>query len=86
MISSTEFLTILEDAIRTFMNFLKADKQSYRQMLKSLVKKKSSSVDPTLLHLLKKANKKVGCTALDKVYHPFSALLHFIGSLMLFLT
>ncbi|KAG1330626.1 putative Laminin subunit beta-1 [Cocos nucifera] len=58
MISSTEFLKILEDAIRTFMNFLKADKQSYYQTLKSLIKKKSSSVDPTLLHLLKKANKK----------------------------
>ncbi|XP_017701314.2 uncharacterized protein LOC103719570 [Phoenix dactylifera] len=58
MISSAEFLKILEDAIRTFMNFLKADKESYCQTLKALIKKKSRSVDPTLLRLLKKANKK----------------------------
>ncbi|XP_010916376.2 uncharacterized protein [Elaeis guineensis] len=58
MISSTEFLIILEHAIRTFMNFLKADKESCCQMLRSLIKNQLSSVDPTLLHLLKKANKK----------------------------
>ncbi|XP_038984690.1 uncharacterized protein LOC103712900 [Phoenix dactylifera] len=58
MISPTEFFMILQNAIRTFMNFLKADKESCCQMLKSLIKMKSSSVDPILLHLLKKANKK----------------------------
>ncbi|KAG1334780.1 hypothetical protein COCNU_03G008990 [Cocos nucifera] len=58
MISSTEFLIILEHAIRSFMNFLQADKESCCQMLKSLIKNKLSSVDPTLLHLLKKANRK----------------------------
>ncbi|KAJ8455980.1 hypothetical protein OPV22_034896 [Ensete ventricosum] len=58
MISSTEFSGILEDAIRTFMDFLKADKENPCQMLKAFIKRKSSSVDPNLLRLLKRANKK----------------------------
>ncbi|XP_072965072.1 uncharacterized protein [Typha angustifolia] len=58
LISSTEFLVILQQAIRTFMNFLKADKQSHYQKLKSLMRKRSSSVDKTLLSFLKKANKR----------------------------
>uniref|UniRef100_A0A1D1XNH7 Laminin subunit beta-1 n=1 Tax=Anthurium amnicola TaxID=1678845 RepID=A0A1D1XNH7_9ARAE len=57
-ISSAEFLRILEDVIRTFMNFLRADKENHWQMLRALVKKKASSVDPTLLHLLRKVNEK----------------------------
>ncbi|CAL9055640.1 unnamed protein product [Musa banksii] len=58
MISSTEFLAILEDAIRTFMNFLKADTANPCQMLKAFFKTKPSSVDPNLLRLLKRTNKK----------------------------
>ncbi|CAL9763718.1 unnamed protein product [Musa acuminata subsp. burmannicoides] len=58
MISSTEFLAILEDAIRTFMNFLKADTANPCQMLKAFFKTKPSSVDPNLLCLLKRTNKK----------------------------
>ncbi|CAD5180672.1 unnamed protein product [Musa acuminata subsp. malaccensis] len=58
MISSTEFLAILEDAIRTFMNFLKADTTNPCQMLKAFFKTKPSSVDPNLLRLLKRTNKK----------------------------
>ncbi|CAD5194875.1 unnamed protein product [Musa acuminata subsp. malaccensis] len=58
MISSTEFSAILEDAIRTFMNFLKADKENPCQILKAFIKRKSSSVDPNLRRLLKRANKK----------------------------
>lgn len=57
-ISSAEFLLILEDAIRTFMNFLKADKRSHCQILRSFFKKSQTSVDPTLLRLIKKAVKK----------------------------
>ncbi|KAJ8501266.1 hypothetical protein OPV22_011818 [Ensete ventricosum] len=57
-ISSTEFLAILEDAIRTFMNFLKADRPNPCQMLKAFFKTKRSSVDPELLRLLKRSNKK----------------------------
>jgi hypothetical protein len=72
LISSTEFLVILQQAIRTFMNFLKADKQSHYQKLKSLMRKRSSSVDKTLLSFLKKANKRVSlyCCLLS-----FSSLL-----------
>ncbi|THU45950.1 hypothetical protein C4D60_Mb02t23360 [Musa balbisiana] len=51
MITSTEFSAILEDAIRTFMNFLKADKENPCQMLKAFIKRKSSSVDPNLRHM-----------------------------------
>ncbi|CAL9110544.1 unnamed protein product [Musa textilis] len=58
VISSTEFLAILEDAIRTFMNFLKADGANPCQTLKAFFKTKPSSVDPNLLRLLKRSNKK----------------------------
>ncbi|URD94098.1 hypothetical protein MUK42_00316 [Musa troglodytarum] len=58
VISSTEFLAILEDAIRTFMNFLKADGANPCQTLKAFFKTKPSSVDPNLLRLLKRTNKK----------------------------
>ncbi|KAG6496441.1 uncharacterized protein LOC121990392 [Zingiber officinale] len=58
MVSSKEFFTILEDAIRTFLRFLSADKNNPCQMLKAIVRRKSRSMDSDHLHLLKKANKK----------------------------
>ncbi|XP_077221442.1 DNA ligase (DUF1666) isoform X2 [Tasmannia lanceolata] len=57
-ISSAKFLKVLEDAIRTFMNFLKADKENHWQIFRTLLKKNQSSVNPALLHLIKKANIK----------------------------
>ncbi|KAM7280427.1 hypothetical protein ACFE04_007561 [Oxalis oulophora] len=59
-ISSASFLMIMEDCIRTFMNFLKADKEKPYQILKSYLcgKKKRGSVDPSLLNVLSKVNKK----------------------------
>ncbi|RWW83188.1 hypothetical protein BHE74_00008326 [Ensete ventricosum] len=54
-----------EDAIRTFMNFLKADKKNPRQMLKSFVKPTSSSVDPEVLRSLKRTNQKGGDEEMD---------------------
>ncbi|XP_074571297.1 uncharacterized protein LOC141827863 isoform X2 [Curcuma longa] len=65
MVSSAELLAILEDSIRTFMIFLEADKETPCQMLKALIKKKTSSVDPNRLHFLKKANKKSKMTLKD---------------------
>ncbi|XP_064984664.1 uncharacterized protein LOC103969823 [Musa acuminata AAA Group] len=59
IISPTEFSSILEDAIRTFMNFLKADKKNPRQILKSFVKTTSSSVEPEVLRSLKRNNQKM---------------------------
>ncbi|THU62968.1 hypothetical protein C4D60_Mb01t10750 [Musa balbisiana] len=59
VISSTEFLSILVDAIRTFLSFLQADKENPCQMLKAFIKRKSSSVNSTLLRVLRRANKKV---------------------------
>ncbi|WOK97737.1 hypothetical protein Cni_G06445 [Canna indica] len=59
MISSTEFVSILEDSIRTFMSFLKADRKNPCQVLKAMIKKKRSLVDPNLLHFLKRDNKKM---------------------------
>lgn len=59
-ILSDAFLMIMEDCIRTFMNFLKADKEKPCQILTSLFKRKRrGSVDPTFLHLVKKINHKV---------------------------
>ncbi|KAL6007479.1 hypothetical protein ACLOJK_032977 [Asimina triloba] len=57
-IASAEFLIVLEDAIRTFMNFLKADKKRYCEFLRAFRRKKQRAVDPTLLYLIKKANEK----------------------------
>ncbi|KAM7479703.1 hypothetical protein LguiA_027916 [Lonicera macranthoides] len=58
-IGSDTFVRIMEEAIRTFMNFLKADKQNHCQILTSFFKRnRRPSVDPTLLLLLKKVNKK----------------------------
>ncbi|XP_068309315.1 uncharacterized protein [Pyrus communis] len=58
-ISSAAFLMIMEDGIRTFMDFLKADKIKPCQKLASMFKRKrKGSVDPTLLHLMKKVNQK----------------------------
>ncbi|KAL3512248.1 hypothetical protein ACH5RR_024965 [Cinchona calisaya] len=58
-ISSDSFLLIMEESIRTFMNFLKADKESRCQILAAFFRRKRrGSVDATLLLLLKKVNKK----------------------------
>ncbi|XP_062198688.1 uncharacterized protein LOC133901286 isoform X2 [Phragmites australis] len=58
LISAVQFLLILEESIRTFMNFLRADKRSHYEMFREMVKRRSSAVDQTLVITLKKANKK----------------------------
>ncbi|KAF3438568.1 hypothetical protein FNV43_RR21331 [Rhamnella rubrinervis] len=58
-ISSAAFLMIMEDGIRTFSNFLKADKENPCQIITSFFKRKRrGAVDPTLLNLMKKVNQK----------------------------
>ncbi|GKV23554.1 hypothetical protein SLEP1_g33263 [Rubroshorea leprosula] len=58
-ISSASLLMIMEDGIRTFMNFLRADKEKPCQKIKSFFgRTRRGSVDPTLLDLMKKVNKK----------------------------
>ncbi|XP_040999320.1 uncharacterized protein LOC121245092 isoform X1 [Juglans microcarpa x Juglans regia] len=58
-ISSAEFLLIMEDGIRTFMNFLKADKQKPCQIISAFFRRnRKGSIDPTLLNLVKKVNQK----------------------------
>lgn len=59
-ISSDSFLQIMKEAIRTFMNFLKADKENRCKILMAafLRRKRRGSADATLLLLLKKVNKK----------------------------
>ncbi|KAJ6749071.1 DNA LIGASE (DUF1666)-RELATED [Salix purpurea] len=58
-ISSAAFLMIMEDGIRTFMNFLKADKEKTCQVLLAFFRRnRRGSVDPVLLQLMKKVNKK----------------------------
>lgn len=62
-IPSTLFLIIMEESIRTFMNFLKADREKHCQLLAALFRRnRKSAVDPTLLCVMKKANKKVSLT------------------------
>ena len=62
LISAVQFLYILEEAIRTFMVFLRADKRSHYQMFREMVKRRTSAVDQTIVITLKKANKKVRAT------------------------
>ncbi|KAM3246181.1 hypothetical protein P3L10_007948 [Capsicum annuum] len=59
-ISSDAFLGIMEEAIRTFMKFLKADKENPCQVLMTAFfrRNKRGSTDLTLLLLLKKVNRK----------------------------
>ncbi|CAO2818099.1 unnamed protein product [Amaranthus hypochondriacus] len=58
-IASTMFMKILEDSIQTFMNFLKADRETHCQVISSLFKHHpKGSIDPTLLKVYKKHNKK----------------------------
>ncbi|KAL1363629.1 hypothetical protein HN51_011836 [Arachis hypogaea] len=58
-ISSASFLKIMEDGIRTFMKFLKADKEKPCQMVAAYFwRNRRITVDPTLLRLIKKVNQK----------------------------
>ncbi|CAI9113571.1 OLC1v1014196C1 [Oldenlandia corymbosa var. corymbosa] len=58
-ISSDSFMLIMEESIRTFMNFLKADRESRCRILAAFLKRKHrGSADAALLLLLKKVNKK----------------------------
>ncbi|MED6173695.1 hypothetical protein PIB30_062071 [Stylosanthes scabra] len=58
-ISSASFLVIMEDGIKTFMSFLKADKERTCQILASYFRRnRRALVDPTLLRLIKKVNHK----------------------------
>jgi hypothetical protein len=59
LISAVQFLLILEESIRTFMTFLRADKRSHYEMFREMVKRRSSAVDQTLVIALKRANKRV---------------------------
>jgi hypothetical protein len=60
LISAVQFLLILEDSIRTFMTFLRADKRSRYEMFREMLKRRSSSSgDQSLLITLQKGNKKV---------------------------
>ncbi|KAL2479084.1 uncharacterized protein Fot_48098 [Forsythia ovata] len=58
-ISSTSFLDIMEESMRTFMNFLKADRESHYKIFAALFRRNlRGSIDATLLLLQKKVNKK----------------------------
>ncbi|XP_059661651.1 uncharacterized protein LOC132307803 [Cornus florida] len=58
-ISSVSFLVTMEEAIRTFMKFLKADRKNRCQLFASFIRRnRRGSIDRTLLLLLKKVNKK----------------------------
>ncbi|CAM8975288.1 unnamed protein product [Rhodiola kirilowii] len=58
-ISSPSFLMIMEDGIRTFMKFLKGDKEKHSQIIAAFFKKnKRGLVDPSLICIIKKSNQK----------------------------
>lgn len=58
-IPSASFLVIMEDGIKTFMNFLKADKEKASQILASYFRRnRKTLIDPTLIRLMKKVNQK----------------------------
>ncbi|CAO2185478.1 unnamed protein product [Urochloa humidicola] len=58
LISAVQFLLILEESIRTFMAFLRADKRSHYEMFREMVKRRSSAGDQSIVITLKKANKR----------------------------
>ncbi|KAF1886251.1 hypothetical protein Lal_00045481 [Lupinus albus] len=59
-ISSASFIMIMEDGIKTFMNFLKVDKKKPCQVCVSYFKKnRRNLIDSTLLKLMKKKKVKV---------------------------
>ncbi|KAK2439471.1 myb protein X [Trifolium repens] len=61
-ISSASFLKIMEGGIRTFMKFLKTDKEKSCHILTYYFRRnKRSMVDTTLLKLMKKVNQKACC-------------------------
>lgn len=57
LISAVQFLLIMEESIRTFMAFLRADKRSHYEMFREMVKRRRSSA-AALVITLKKANKR----------------------------
>jgi hypothetical protein len=59
LISAVQFLHILEESIRTFMAFLRADKRSHYQMLREIVRRRTSAGDQLIVITLKRTNKAV---------------------------
>ncbi|KZV16021.1 hypothetical protein F511_14387 [Dorcoceras hygrometricum] len=58
-IPSDSFLNIMKESVRTFMSFMKQDRRSHCEILAEFFsRKRSGSADATLLHLLKRVNKK----------------------------
>ncbi|KAI3938316.1 hypothetical protein MKW98_015215 [Papaver atlanticum] len=58
-VSSIKFSRVMEDAIRTFMKFLKEDKEKPCDIFKAFFKRNTrQTVDPTYLHLMRKSNKR----------------------------
>lgn len=61
LISAAQFLHILEESIRTFMAFLRADKRSHYQMFRDMVRRRrTNATDQALIiDALKKSNSRV---------------------------
>lgn len=59
LISAVQFLHILEESIRTFMTFLRADKRSHYQMFREMVRRRTSAGDQSIVITLKRTNKTV---------------------------
>lgn len=57
-ISAIEFLLILQDVIRTFLNFINTDRQTRCEKFRYMIKKKSAAADQTMVNFLKKINHK----------------------------
>ncbi|KAL2935321.1 Canalicular multispecific organic anion transporter 1 [Bienertia sinuspersici] len=59
-IATESFLKLLEDGIQTFMNFLKADRESHCQIIKAALFKARprGTIDPNIIKVVKKYNKK----------------------------
>ncbi|VAH71487.1 unnamed protein product [Triticum turgidum subsp. durum] len=57
LISAVQFLHILEESIRTFMAFLRADKRSHYQMFREMVRRRTSASDQSIVITLKRTNK-----------------------------
>ncbi|KVI04501.1 Protein of unknown function DUF1666 [Cynara cardunculus var. scolymus] len=67
-ISSDSFLVIMEEAIKTFMNFLRVDKENHFHIFTDLfrIKNPRTSVDPTLLQISQEEVYKLGFRDIQK--------------------
>lgn len=83
LISAVQFLHILEESIRTFMAFLRADKRSHYQMFREMVRRRTSAGDQSIVITLKRTNKAVSDRHQSSVHACMHSYCSFLNVLFL---